>query len=174
MTSRDSRLKSVAEALDKYGSLLDPFGGIEDERSKSSRLNGLLRVPITVQALARKHVADAGKPRLIRMLLPQRFDDLRAAHHMGEMGLGEYIKEVHGFVGARSPAATAPRHEDSFILEPFLEAYADLNYQPADFPVAHAQMSKILSLPMYAELTEEMIEKVCRSLKNAIAMSAAN
>jgi dTDP-4-amino-4,6-dideoxygalactose transaminase len=57
---------------------------------------------------------------------------------------------------------------------PFLEAYADLNYQPSDFPVAHAQMGKILSLPMYAELTEEMIEKVCRSLKNAIAMSAAN
>jgi dTDP-4-amino-4,6-dideoxygalactose transaminase len=57
---------------------------------------------------------------------------------------------------------------------PFLEAYADLNYQPSDFPVAHAQMDKILSLPMYAELTEEMIEKVCRSLKNAIAMSAAS
>jgi len=57
---------------------------------------------------------------------------------------------------------------------PFLEAYADSNHQPADFPVAHAQMSRILSLPMYAELTEEMIEKVCRSLKNALAMSAAN
>ena len=57
---------------------------------------------------------------------------------------------------------------------PFLEAYADANYQLADFPVAHAQMGKILSLPMYAELTGEMIEKVCRSLKNAIAMSAAN
>ncbi len=57
---------------------------------------------------------------------------------------------------------------------PFLEAYEDLNYQPSDFPVAHAQMSKILSLPMYAELTAEMIEKVCRSLKNAISMSAAS
>lgn len=57
---------------------------------------------------------------------------------------------------------------------PFLEAYADLGYQPSDFPVAHAQMDKILSLPMYAELTEEMIEKVCRSLKSAIALSAAN
>ncbi len=57
---------------------------------------------------------------------------------------------------------------------PFLEAYAGANYQPSDFPVAHAQMGKILSLPMYAELTEEMIEKVCRSLKNAIALSAAN
>lgn len=57
---------------------------------------------------------------------------------------------------------------------PFLEAYAHQNHQPSDFPVAHAQMDKILSLPMYAELTEEMIEKVCRSLKNAIALSATN
>jgi dTDP-4-amino-4,6-dideoxygalactose transaminase len=55
---------------------------------------------------------------------------------------------------------------------PFLEAYAHLNYQPTDFPVAHAQMDKILSLPMYAELTEEMIERVCQTLKSAIVMSA--
>ena len=55
---------------------------------------------------------------------------------------------------------------------PFLEAYAHLNYQPSDFPVAHAQMDKILSLPMYAELTEEMIERVCQTLKSAIVMSA--
>ena len=57
---------------------------------------------------------------------------------------------------------------------PFLEAYANRGFEPSDYPVAHAQMSKILSLPMYAELTPEMIEKVCRSLKNAIALSAAN
>jgi dTDP-4-amino-4,6-dideoxygalactose transaminase len=57
---------------------------------------------------------------------------------------------------------------------PYLEVFADAGYKPSDFPVAHAQMDKILSLPMYAELTEEMIEKVCRSLKNALAMSAAN
>src|SRR5215204_4201896 len=56
---------------------------------------------------------------------------------------------------------------------PFLEAYTHCGFQPSDFSVAHAQMDKILSLPMYAELTEEMIEKVCRSLKNAIALSAA-
>ena len=57
---------------------------------------------------------------------------------------------------------------------PFLEAYEHRGFQPSDFPVAHAQMDKIVSLPMYAELTAEMIEKVCRSLKNAIALSAAN
>lgn len=60
------------------------------------------------------------------------------------------------------------------ITLPFMEAYGYLNHQPADFPVAHAQMNKILSLPMYAELTGEMIEKVCRSLKNAVAQSATN
>jgi dTDP-4-amino-4,6-dideoxygalactose transaminase len=48
---------------------------------------------------------------------------------------------------------------------PFLEAYSDKNYQPSDFPVAHSQMSELLSLPMYAELTDEMIEYVCDSLK---------
>jgi dTDP-4-amino-4,6-dideoxygalactose transaminase len=57
---------------------------------------------------------------------------------------------------------------------PFLEAYSDLGYQPSDFPVAHSQMGRILSLPMYAELTDEMIERVCQSLKNAIAQGAAN
>jgi dTDP-4-amino-4,6-dideoxygalactose transaminase len=57
---------------------------------------------------------------------------------------------------------------------PFLEAYAHLNYRPSDFPVAHAQMDKILSLPMYAELTAEMIEKVCQTLKNAVAQRAVN
>lgn len=60
------------------------------------------------------------------------------------------------------------------IALPFMEAYASLNHQPSDFPVAHSQMSEILSLPMYAELTDEMIERVCASLKNAVALSATN
>lgn len=57
---------------------------------------------------------------------------------------------------------------------PYLEAYSNLNYQPSDFPIAHSQMDKILSLPMYAELTDEMIERICRSLKNAVALTASN
>ncbi|MEK7724269.1 MAG: DegT/DnrJ/EryC1/StrS family aminotransferase [Acidobacteriota bacterium] len=57
---------------------------------------------------------------------------------------------------------------------PFLEAYSQLGYQPSDFPVASSQMDKILSLPMYAELTDEMIERVCRSLKNAVDLTASN
>jgi dTDP-4-amino-4,6-dideoxygalactose transaminase len=56
---------------------------------------------------------------------------------------------------------------------PFLEVYADAGYKPSDFPVAHAQMGELLSLPMYAELTEEQIEHVCTTLKSTVSLSAA-
>ncbi len=52
---------------------------------------------------------------------------------------------------------------------PFLDAYAHFGHQPGDFPVAHSQMSELLSLPMYAELTSEMIEYVCDVLKSAVS-----
>lgn len=53
------------------------------------------------------------------------------------------------------------------IALPFMEAYAHLGHTPTDFPVSHSQMGNLLSLPMYAELTDEMIEYVCRILKSA-------
>jgi len=56
---------------------------------------------------------------------------------------------------------------------PFLDAYAPLGHQPADFPVAHSQMSELLSLPMYAELSDDMIEYVCENLSAAISVGAA-
>ena len=40
---------------------------------------------------------------------------------------------------------------------PFLSAYKYLAHEPSDFPVAHTYQSKILSLPMYPELTVDMI-----------------
>lgn len=56
---------------------------------------------------------------------------------------------------------------------PFMEAYQHLGHTPDDFPVAQSQMGKLLSLPMYAELTAEQIEYVCSTLKNTISLSAA-
>jgi dTDP-4-amino-4,6-dideoxygalactose transaminase len=40
---------------------------------------------------------------------------------------------------------------------PFYPAYAHLGHMPADFPAAHANQSRILSLPIYPEMAEEMI-----------------
>jgi dTDP-4-amino-4,6-dideoxygalactose transaminase len=48
---------------------------------------------------------------------------------------------------------------------PFYPAYAYLGHQPADFPVAHANQSRILSLPIYPEMTDEMIAYVGETIK---------
>lgn len=54
------------------------------------------------------------------------------------------------------------------IALPLLKAYSHLGYSSKDFPVAGGQMNQLLSLPMYAELTEEQIEYICSNVKMAI------
>ena len=48
-------------------------------------------------------------------------------------------------------------------------AYLYLGYEEGSFPVAEAAVAKYVSLPMYPELTEPMIEHVCNSLKKYVA-----
>jgi dTDP-4-amino-4,6-dideoxygalactose transaminase len=47
-------------------------------------------------------------------------------------------------------------------------AYARLGHKPEDFPVTHALASKLLSLPMYPELTDEQIHCVVDTLKRTM------
>jgi dTDP-4-amino-4,6-dideoxygalactose transaminase len=44
-------------------------------------------------------------------------------------------------------------------------AYRDLGYREGDFPVAERFSAQVLSLPMYAEMTEEAIEYIAANLK---------
>jgi len=44
-------------------------------------------------------------------------------------------------------------------------AYAHLGYQKGDFPLAEKAAGRILSLPMYPELTERQIHHVCAKIK---------
>jgi dTDP-4-amino-4,6-dideoxygalactose transaminase len=48
---------------------------------------------------------------------------------------------------------------------PLLPAYAYLGYTPADFPNAHKASQKMLSLPMYAELTEKEIQTIAEMIR---------
>jgi len=55
------------------------------------------------------------------------------------------------------------------IALPFLKAYAGNNYLPADFPVAHEATNKILSLPMFPELTMDQIQYITDIIKNYLS-----
>ena len=47
------------------------------------------------------------------------------------------------------------------------EACASLGYKAGDFPVTEAAAARMLSLPMFAELTDEQIEYVSGAIENA-------
>ena len=49
---------------------------------------------------------------------------------------------------------------------PNLPAYEHLNQKPEDFPIAAEYEKQILSLPMYPELSEEMIQYVAQKIKD--------
>lgn len=50
---------------------------------------------------------------------------------------------------------------------PFLPAYAHLGHTAADFPVAHRMQARILSIPIFAELTEDQQVIVAMSVREA-------
>jgi dTDP-4-amino-4,6-dideoxygalactose transaminase len=52
---------------------------------------------------------------------------------------------------------------------PFYPAYSYLNHQPSDFSVSYANQSRILSLPIYPEMTEEMIGYVCLQIAASVS-----
>lgn len=52
---------------------------------------------------------------------------------------------------------------------PFLPAYAHLDHRPEEFPVAHRNQSGLLSLPIYPEMTVDMIQYVVKSIREFYA-----
>lgn len=52
---------------------------------------------------------------------------------------------------------------------PFLEAYEYLGHSQSDFPVAFESQSRILSLPIFPDITNQQIEYVCECIKNFFA-----
>jgi dTDP-4-amino-4,6-dideoxygalactose transaminase len=51
------------------------------------------------------------------------------------------------------------------VALPFLPAYKRFEHKTSDFPVAYKHQSKILSLPIFAELTSNQIECVTSSIR---------
>lgn len=51
------------------------------------------------------------------------------------------------------------------VALPFLPAYRRYEHQPGDFPVAHRHQSRILSLPMFPEITSEQLSAVADAIR---------
>jgi dTDP-4-amino-4,6-dideoxygalactose transaminase len=51
------------------------------------------------------------------------------------------------------------------VALPFLPAYARLCHRPADFPDAHHNQGRVLSLPIFPEMTEVQLDAVCDAVR---------
>lgn len=77
--------------------------------------------------------------------------------------------ELQAFLSARG-IGTAIHYPIPVHLQPF---YQDLGYREGDFPITEAYAPKILSLPMYAEMTETMVREVVAALQEFSQLKAA-
>ena len=93
--------------------------------------------------------------------LPVEADYAESVYHLyviladNRDGLQEFLSEKGIATGLHYPL---PLH--------LQKAYAHLGYKKGDFPVAEHTAERLLSLPMYPELTEQQIEYVCTSIKD--------
>jgi len=91
--------------------------------------------------------------------LPQNPDYSKHVYHVFVIQIEERDKVIN--VLAEAGIGTAIHYP---LPLPFTKPYEHLGYSPDDFPVSSGMSGKILSLPMYPELTEEQIDFVCDTL----------
>jgi dTDP-4-amino-4,6-dideoxygalactose transaminase len=136
----------------------------------NSRLDGLQAAILSVKlkylarwTLERRRVAE----RYLELLekiedldLPVQDQDSEAVWHLFVVGhdqrdgLAAYLKQDGIQTAINYPRAL-----------PFLPCYARLMHRPEEFPVAHRMQSRILSLPIFPEMTEQQIVTVVRSIR---------
>lgn len=99
-----------------------------------------------------------------RVRTPVVADEVEHVFHL-------YVVEVEGRDTVQQTLAQAGIETGIHYPIPLHEqpAYASLGYRPDDFPVTHAASHRILSLPMFPEITREQVEFVSRELSAVAA-----
>lgn len=142
---------------------------------RNSRLDGLQAAVLSAKlkhlddwTLARRQKASLYRQILqdSDMVLPVESDYGRHAYHLFVIQLNnrDYVRDEL----AKAGIETGVHYP---IVLPLLKAYSNLGHSHNDFPVAFATSQRILSLPIFPELEEDEIRRVCRHLKSITVMS---
>jgi dTDP-4-amino-4,6-dideoxygalactose transaminase len=92
-----------------------------------------------------------------------------------EMPYARHVYHVYAVRARRRDALKEALHNDgvdSGIHYPIpihlLKAHADLGYKEGDFPEAERAAKETLSLPLFAELTEDQVRTVCETVRKEV------
>ena len=131
----------------------------------NSRLDGLQAAVLSVKLRhleawteRRRRCAELYAERLpSSVVTPARFEYGRAVYHLYVLRVDEEKRASLQQFLAKNGIQTGIHYP---IALPFLEAYSHLGHVESDFPHALAASKQILSLPMFAELSEHQISYV--------------
>jgi dTDP-4-amino-4,6-dideoxygalactose transaminase len=157
VVTNDAALAEHMTMLARHGGLVKHQHHIE---GTNSRLDGMQAAILSAKlphlpdwTKARQDAAgiyDAGLNQIEDVVVPQVGTDRSHVYHLYTIqhprrdALAAHLK-AHGVLTAINyPTAL-----------PFLEAYGRLKARPGQFPNAHRHQGRILSLPMFAEITED-------------------
>lgn len=165
-TNNESYYKHL-QSLRNHGSTVRYY---HDELGFNMRMGGLEAVSLQVklkylsnwnarrQAIAKEYQTKITNPKIIMQTQP---NDVQSVYHL--------------FVVTNENRDAFMKHLQSNDIQPGLhypvpchlqKAYAHLNYKKGDFPNSEYLAEHCISLPMYAELTDEQVKKVIDVINN--------
>jgi dTDP-4-amino-4,6-dideoxygalactose transaminase len=142
-----------------------------DFEGVNSRLDGLQAAILSVKLRylemwteQRRRNAYLYKDALERceVIPPGELDDVRAVYHLYVVRVPDNRREVLQEQLKGNGISTGIHYP---IALPYLNAYRHLGHTEKDFPEAFRASREILSLPMFAEMTEDQIEAVARTIQ---------
>lgn len=95
-----------------------------------------------------------------QIVLPKIIDDIQPVYHLFVIR-AEKREELRKFL-SDNQISTGIHYP---IGLPFLQAYDYMKHDKKDFPVTFENQDKLLSLPIYAELTNDKVEYICSKIK---------
>jgi dTDP-4-amino-4,6-dideoxygalactose transaminase len=175
MVTNDDEIAHKARMIANHGQIAKNTHAIE---GRNSRMDGIQAAVLSVKLpyleswteARRKHAAYYNELLSdLNIQLPIEPDGFRHVYHLYVVQVENREEVVEKL---KSDGIDTGIHYPTAL--PFMEAYKRFNHVPSDFPVAYRQMSRLLSLPMYAELTDTMIERVCKSLKQVVRRASVS
>jgi dTDP-4-amino-4,6-dideoxygalactose transaminase len=150
-----------------------------DFEGVNSRLDGLQAAILTVKLRhlpqwtdARRHRARLYSAQLANtdVITPAELPDVEAVYHLYVIRVKPELRDnLQAFLQQRN-IATGVHYP---VALPNLAAYRHLRHRTSDFPEATRASAEIVSLPMYAELTEVEVGHVCDSVAHFLARRPA-
>lgn len=174
ITTNDEALAKHMAAFARHGGLVK---GDHQMEGINSRLDGLqaailrVKLPHLVNWTERRRAAAARYDALLAdvpgITTPAQVEGREHVYHLYVIETDERDR-----IAADLKARGVPTVINYKRALPFLPAYDHLGHTPEDFPVAYRLQDRILSLPIFAEITPEQQEYVVESIKAVTAATA--